>query len=72
MLNYGRTGSNRFALELYKVMTPKHINPDTLRAIHEIFECGLALTDVIYTDEQIEEICTTFDEMYYEFMNKCK
>lgn len=34
-----------------------------LRAIHEIFECGLALTDVIYTDEQVEEICATFDEL---------
>lgn len=53
-------------------MTPKHINPDTLRAIHEIFEYGLVMTDVTYTDEQVEEICTTFDEMYYEFMNKCK
>jgi hypothetical protein len=53
-------------------MKQKNISPGTLRAIHAIFECGLALTDVIYTDEQVEEICTTFDEMYYEFMNKCK
>jgi hypothetical protein len=53
-------------------MTPKHISPDTLRAIHEIFEYGLAMTDVTYTDEQLEEICNTFDEMYYEFMYKCK
>lgn len=50
----------------------KRIDAKVLRAIHEIFECGLALTDEIYTDEQVEEICTTFDEMYYEFMNKCK
>lgn len=50
----------------------KQIDTNVLRAIHEIFECGLALTDVIYTDEQVDEICTTFDEMYYEFMNKCK
>lgn len=53
-------------------MKQKNISPDTLRAIHSIFECGLALTDVIYTDDQLEEICNTFDEMYYEFMNKCK
>jgi hypothetical protein len=50
----------------------KRIDAKVLRAIHAIFECGLALTDEIYTDEQVEEICTTFDEMYYEFMNKCK
>ena len=50
----------------------KKINATVLRAIHEIFECGLALTDTDYTDEQVEEICTTFDEMYYEFMDKCK
>jgi hypothetical protein len=53
-------------------MTPKHISPDTLRAIHEIFEYGLVHIDTEFTDEQVEEICTTFDEMYYEFMNKCK
>lgn len=64
--------SNRFALELYQVMARKHINPDTLRAIHEIFEYGLVHIDTEFTDEQVEEICTTFDEMYYEFMNKCK
>lgn len=50
----------------------KQIDANVLRAIHSIFECGLALTDVIYTDEQVDEICTTFEEMYYEFMNKCK
>lgn len=43
-----------------------------LRAIHEIFECGLALTDVIYTDEQVEEICATFDELYWSAMRKCE
>ena len=53
-------------------MKQKNISPDTLRAIHSIFECGLAHIDTEFTDEQVEEICTTFDEMYYEFMNKCK
>lgn len=50
----------------------KQIDANVLRAIHEIFEYGLVMTDVTYTEEQLEEICTTFDEMYYEFMNKCK
>lgn len=50
----------------------KHIDTNVLRTIHEIFERGLALTDVVYPDEQLEEICATFDEMYYEFMNRCK
>ena len=54
-----------------RTMTKK-IDATVLRAIHEIFECGLALTDTDYTDEQVEEICTTFDEMYYEFMDNCK
>lgn len=54
-------------------MKQKNISPDTLRAIHSIFELGLAMTDDLeFTDDQVEEICTTFDEMYYEFMNKCK
>lgn len=50
----------------------KRIDANTLRAIHEIFECGVALTESIYTDEQWDEILSTFDEMYYEFMNRCK
>lgn len=50
----------------------KQIDANVLRAIHEIFECGLVHIDTEFTDEQVDEICTTFDEMYYEFMNKCK
>ena len=50
----------------------KHIDEKTLRAIHTIFECGLALTKEKYTDEQLDEIRFTFDEMYDEFVYKCK
>jgi hypothetical protein len=50
----------------------KKIDTNVLRAIHEIFERGLAETIKNCSDEQAEEIRTTFDEMYYEFMNKCK
>lgn len=50
----------------------KKIDANVLRAIHEIFARGLALTETNYTDEQYDEICTTFDEMYHEFMHKCK
>lgn len=50
----------------------KYIDEKTLRAIHKIFECGLALTDKKYTDEQLDEIRFTFDEMYDEFVYKCK
>ena len=50
----------------------KHIDEKTLRAIHKIFKTGLALTDKEYTDEQLEEIRFTFDEMYDEFVYKCK
>lgn len=50
----------------------KRIDIRTMQAIHDMFVCGLAQIDETYTDEQVEEICTTFDEMYNEFMYKCK
>ena len=50
----------------------KHIDENILRAIHEIFERGLALSEEVYTDEQVDEIRFTFDEMYSEFVYKCK
>lgn len=47
------------------------MNSDTLRKIHEIFEYGLVHIDTDFTDEQVEEICTTFDELYWSAMHKC-
>lgn len=42
----------------------KQIDANTLRAIHKIFECGLALTDKKYTDEQIADIIERVSRFY--------
>lgn len=64
--NYGRTGSTRFALKLYQVMTTKQ----KIDAIRDVFAFGLhALEEYYveprYTDEEWGEICEFFEEMIY-------
>lgn len=55
----------------------KKIDATILRAINGIFEYGVEavieqLGEDCYTEEQWDEIEATFDEMYREFMYKCK